>query len=337
MDNIIIKNSMPSISILMAVKNGLPYLDEAIKSVLNQTHADFQLVVVDDASTDGTVEYIGSLSDDRILLVSAIGAGLVDALNTGLEYCTAPLVARMDADDVCMENRLALQFKAMSQCPDIGVLFSGYQVIDEASSAVKVIRPKFKDQNQIRESLLIQGGHINLLHPSVMIRTDILRSVGGYRRYLHAEDRDLWIRLVDVVKFEILDDTLLNYRLNSTGVSAKNRAFQSKSAVLAVVNYEIIRRFGVDLYVEDRTTWRAFDEYMTNIIFDHAGSMEAFEEFKKLVREVHIGKALLVVVSNLFDDPKWFFPRSRAKQFRVLVGDIVNLYVLLKRHATFSK
>src|SRR4051794_36039928 len=97
----------PALTVLMPVYNGMPYLREALDSILSQSFENFELLIIDDGSKDGTADFVRSYSDSRIRLISRPNKGLIDTLNEGLEIATTPLIARFDADDICMENRLA--------------------------------------------------------------------------------------------------------------------------------------------------------------------------------------------------------------------------------------
>ena len=121
---------IPSISVVMPVHNGGTYLRQAVDSILGQTFPDFELIVVDDRSTDGAVEALGRIGDPRMRIVANAGAGLVAALNTGLVAARGALIARMDADDIALPERFARQFEYLGAHPEIAVLGTAVILID---------------------------------------------------------------------------------------------------------------------------------------------------------------------------------------------------------------
>jgi len=215
----------PRVSVLMAVHNGQSYLGQAIESLLSQTLGDFELVVVDDASTDDTPLLLESAAhrDCRIVrLRNDKNLGLAGALNRGLTICRASLVARADADDVFMPERLERQARFMEQNLDVGVLGTAVEFIDE--------------KGQHREDKLqhfhTQPAHLRFhthlgccfWHSTVMFRPELVRSVGGYdaARFIHGpEDYDLWAKLIEKTAFQNLPEVLVKQRLHGTSVTAK--------------------------------------------------------------------------------------------------------------------
>src|SRR5687768_185935 len=175
---------VPRVSVLVAVYNGLPYVEEAIQSVLDQSFTDFELIVVDDASTDATPAALERFRRQdprvRVLRMEANG-GPVLAANRGLAEVRAPLVARLDADDVCRAERLALQVEAFEREPGLVLLGSAFDYIDAAGRVVGHGNPP-QDDAALQATLIEHGNPF--CHPSVLMRTDALRSLGGYRQVL---------------------------------------------------------------------------------------------------------------------------------------------------------
>jgi glycosyltransferase involved in cell wall biosynthesis len=220
------------LSILMPVFNAEKYVREAVESILGQRFSDFELIVVDDGSTDGSGDILRSFTDPRIRrLDNGRNLGLVPSLNRGIEACRGRYIARMDADDVSLPDRLERQFRFLEAHPSIGVCGSWAQVIDEDSRMVgRIVRPT--DPVDVRMHLLFS---VPLVHPSCCIRAELLRGY-LYRDVPAAEDYDLWSRMNDGVRMANLPAVLLQYRWHEANVSKAKRAIQDGH------KQEIIRR-----------------------------------------------------------------------------------------------
>lgn len=220
--------SAPRVSVLMAVRNGELHLEEAIRSVLDQTFTDFECIVVNDGSTDGTDEILRRYQryDTRIRLSRSGGNGLSHALNHGLKSATGTYVARMDADDVSLAGRLAAQVQLMEARPEVGVCGTWIETFGMGRSTV-YRHPS--DDATIRCALLFESV---LAHPSVMIRRDLF--VGARLLYdtamLHAEDYDLWVRAAQYTSLVNVPEVLLRYREHPHQVVRKHEATKRETA-----------------------------------------------------------------------------------------------------------
>jgi glycosyltransferase involved in cell wall biosynthesis len=223
----------PKISVVMPVHNGAPWLGEAIKSVLEQTFTDFELLVVDDGSTDASPEIAAALSnhDSRICAVRLPRRqGLVGTLNTALGLVRAALIARLDADDVALSGRLAAQARYFDERPALALLGTAAERIDEAGRLIGHVRPA-TDPEQLRHILEKSNPFI---HSSVMMRTQLVRRLGGYREpFLGAEDFDLWLRVSEHGTIANLAEPLVRYRVHGGNVSERLRLRQCFSSRLA--------------------------------------------------------------------------------------------------------
>lgn len=208
----------PAVSVLMPVYNGERFLAEAIESILGQTFADFEFVIVDDGSTDTSPAILADYAsrDPRIRVVTQANAGIVAALNRGLAECRTALVARMDADDVSLPTRLERQVAFLATRPMVAVVGTAVQRISETGAAGPEVRHPAAWQAIARG---LRHGNC-LAHPSVMMRRDAVMEVGGYREFLrHAEDYDLWTRVAERQELANLPDCLLRYRVHGGQVS----------------------------------------------------------------------------------------------------------------------
>ncbi|MGE0878452.1 MAG: glycosyltransferase [Acidimicrobiia bacterium] len=218
---------MPRVSVLMAAYNAEQHIGEAIESVLRQTFTDWELVIVDDGSTDATAALVRTCDDPRVRLHRlAKNSGLVAALNTGLSLCRAPLVARFDADDRCLPGRLAAQVARMEAEPALGLLGASAIEIDRSGVATGTRTspggPEVVDRLRWRNAVV---------HPAAMFRRSVAESVGGYQakagRY---EDYDLWLRIGAVAGIDNVIEPLLEYRVHAGQVTAR-RTFAWQAAL----------------------------------------------------------------------------------------------------------
>lgn len=224
--------SSPSITVAMSVFNNAPYLAQAIEAICAQTHGDFEFLIVNDGSRDGSAAIIDAYAarDRRIRAIHQENRGLVTSLNRMLDEAQAPLVARMDGDDDCHPERLARQYAFMKSNPDHGVV--GTQSISFDDSGARWASPLFPvDDAEVRAAM---GSRNVLCHPSVVMRRDLVRDAGGYRRqFVHCEDRDLWLRLSERSKLASLPEALTYYRRSPGQVSNRHVVVQAVGAAMA--------------------------------------------------------------------------------------------------------
>ncbi len=212
--------SIPLISVLVPVYNGMPYLPETIESIRAQTFVDFELIALDDGSTDASAQYLSSVADKRLRVERLQRGGLSAALNHGLRIARAPIVARIDADDVALPDRLRLQFEFLSQHPECVALGCQSQHINERGEAVGEGRYPTSPA-AIRWEALFRSP---VLHPGSMYRRDHVLALGGYRKEFDvAEDYDLWTRLLTRGTLANLPQQLLRYRIHSRSVCAVHK------------------------------------------------------------------------------------------------------------------
>jgi hypothetical protein len=224
----------PTVSVILPVYNGEPYLAEAVESILGQTFGDFELIAIcDPSSIDNSRSLLDDVArrDSRVCVLEGPVRSLVAALNLGLSRARGDFMARMDADDVCQSNRFARQVEHLRTNPDIAVVGSAITLIDAAGKVVREIDYPLTPAEVDR--FLIETGCV-LAHPSVMMRRDAILSVGGYRDlFQHAEDYDLWLRLAERHSLANLPDRLLRYRHHGSKDSLRHAAAQQLATHLA--------------------------------------------------------------------------------------------------------
>ena len=216
----------PAISVLMPVYNGERFLAEAIESILGQTFTDFEFVIIDDGSTDASPAILAryAAQDRRIRIRRQQNLGIVAALNQGLAECVAPLVARMDADDVSMPTRFETQLPFMERNSTFAVVGTSFQVISEDGRRGSIVRfPQSASEVKVR----LRDDNC-LAHPTVMMRRAAVLESGGYRELLrHSEDYDLWTRLAEKYPLANMSECLLQYRMHSQQVTSQHAETQT--------------------------------------------------------------------------------------------------------------
>lgn len=207
----------PKITVLMPAYNAEKYINKAICSVLTQTFTDFELLIINDGSTDNTEKIIRSFSDDRIRLINQSNQGIAGALNMGLMNANAKLVARFDADDICMPDRLLVQYNFLSTHPDHIIVGSDADYIDMNENYVFTCRLPAHTNEEIQELTL---NKCPFIHSAVLFRKEPIIQAGGYDTHAYSfEDHLLWSRVIKLGKAYNLSQTLLKVRLNPESIS----------------------------------------------------------------------------------------------------------------------
>jgi glycosyltransferase involved in cell wall biosynthesis len=222
----------PVISVIMPVRNGAQWLAEAVASVRRQEFGDFEFLIVDDGSDDGTAPMLATFADAdrRIRVLRQAQQGIVAALNTAIAAARAPYLARLDADDRAKPDRLGKQLAFMQAHEEIGLLGSRAEQIDATGAIIGRLAPP-TDGARLAHVLSRTNPFI---HSSVMMRTARVRRVGGYRAaFKAAEDYDLWLRMAEAGGVANLADYLTQYRRHGTNLSQLDAIRQSFSVRLA--------------------------------------------------------------------------------------------------------
>jgi len=229
----------PAISVAMSVYNSARFLAPALESILAQTFTDFELLVLDDGSTDASRAVIEAYSarDPRIQLISRENRGLVASLNQLLASARAPIIARMDADDISEPERFALQYAFLLANPDHGVVGCRTDDIDDHDRPWPCPSPLHTLTHEGIVAAIARDEPL-LCHPAVMFRRDVVLSVGGYHgAFRHCEDYDLWLRLASVTQMANLPERLIRYRHYPEQVSSRHATEQQIGAAIAKLAY----------------------------------------------------------------------------------------------------
>jgi glycosyltransferase involved in cell wall biosynthesis len=212
--------TQPAVSVNMPAFNAGAFLEPAVRSILAQTFTDFELLVIDDGSTDGSVERITAISDPRIrILRNARNLGIVASRNRAIAESRAPLIAILDSDDIAHPHRLARQVSAFEQDPRLGLVGCVADLIDATGRVFGMTGSVGTDAELRRD--LVQGNRF--VHSTVMMRTEAVRAAGGYRpEFEPAEDYALFLQIM-LADYRLLNlpERLVQYRVHTAQVSQR--------------------------------------------------------------------------------------------------------------------
>lgn len=223
------------VSVLLAVRNGLPYVENAIASVLGQTMTSIELIVIDDGSEDGTGALLDDLAgrDGRLhVLRNPHSIGLTRSLNLALQAARGSYIARIDHDDLWLEQKLALQLDYLERNPQIGLLATAYREDDLAGRWTRIpLLPMCRTDVEIRTALYRFNP---FFHSSILIRRGLLIALGGYdESYRYAQDYELWTRLLTCTQAATLPDVLCVRRVGNSNISYRKERAQRFNALRA--------------------------------------------------------------------------------------------------------
>lgn len=220
----------PAVSVLIPVYNAERYIAEAVESILAQTFADFELLIVDDGSTDSSLFIVEAYArrDDRIRVTSRKNCGIVATRNELLSKSIGQYCALLDADDIALPERLSHQVRYMEQHPHVVVVGSRVLLIDSDGEPIHEMADLFTHEQIDRQHL---EGITQIYHPSAMLRREAVEQVGGYRDdYPSAEDLDLYLRLAEIGQVVNLADVLTRYRQHLASDGYTRRQLQIRCA-----------------------------------------------------------------------------------------------------------
>lgn len=232
-------NSTVSVSILLSVRNGLPYLTEAVASVLAQCGPSLELIVIDDGSNDGSGAWLDTLSaqDGRVRVVhNNVPLGLTRCLNLALGYAIGKYVARIDHDDLWLDKKLAKQTSYLDLHPEVGLLGTTYREEDIGGCwSRRPLLPLCHTDADIRAALYCFNP---FFHSSILIRRDLLTSLGGYdERYRYSQDYALWVQVLRQTQAAILPEVLCLRRVGEDNISFRKERAQRFNALRAKLTW----------------------------------------------------------------------------------------------------
>ncbi len=232
------KSKSPRVSVVMGVYNAAETIEASLQSLCQQTYKDFEILVVDDGSTDSTPKILAQIAqnDPRLHVIRQANSGLTASLITGCERAQGEFIARQDADDYSLPNRLSEQLKQIERNPEIALVTSWVEDVSDEGHSLEIHRDK-----ELR--LALPSGRVIHLpgvpaHGSVMMRRTAFETVGGYRKcFYYAQDSDLWLRLHEAGSFITIPEVLYRRTIASTCISSRFRTAQSSFCRFAQESY----------------------------------------------------------------------------------------------------
>jgi len=310
-------NQYKKVSIIMPVYNGEKYLEAAIDSIRNQSYKNWELIVINDGSTDNTENIIGQYADNRLKYVkNEANLGLIPTLNKAINFCDGEYIARMDADDICEKDRLSKQVKFLDKHSSIAMCGTNAIVIDEnGNKKGNIVNVSSNDYIQI--NLLFS---VPIIHPSVMLRSQVLKNYRYDENYKHIEDYELWCRIADEHKICNLSSKLLEYRWHTSNISVQNNSVQEKRKDKVITNQ--LNKIGLNPSQEELLLHRiSFMQYdvkggVEKHQFDNFSGLNLW--FNKLVEANQIKKRYNRNKFIAFLWSRWIVLCIKQKQYRTI-------------------
>lgn len=265
---------MSLVTIGLPVYNAMPFLPETIDSLLRQTYSDFQVLAIDDGSTDDSLDYLKSIQDSRFKIITQSNRGLTATLNRMLAETQTPWLIRQDADDIAYPNRIELIAEHINRYPDAGMFYSYAKYYQNAESFGTFRTTKASPD--ILSSLTKAGYLLAICHPTAALNVAKTKELGGYRFDLHIEDIDLWWRMALLHEIRLIPEETVGFRLNTNSVSSSNLREQSTNTLyvqylllshlwdLQPLPYELVKEQLVMLLDNKKLNFRT-NMRMTNI------------------------------------------------------------------------
>ena len=308
------------VTVLMSVYNGEKFLREAIDSILIQSYPDFEFLIIDDSSTDRTPEIIRSYQDPRIKIIrNSENLGLTKSLNKGLSLAQGEYIARMDADDISYPNRLDEQIYYLDCNPDVAMVGTGRENIDEDGKVIGIVIPP----NVVSFECLIEGNQFQ--HSSVMFRKEIVLKEGGYCPFMQCcQDYHLWLKLSRNYPLHNIPEVLSKLRIQKESVSNKKVHESALSHIFAIrISKKLMQEDDICYDMDAIQLTKEEHVFYLNRLAAYHRINENFKEARKIYFEI------------IFMDP-WNLT-SLANYFRMFLGRrfvsvTTKIYIILREN-----
>lgn len=309
------------LTVLMPVYNAENYLKQAIESILNQTYKDFDLLIINDGSTDKSAAIVQSFSDDRIIFIeNEQNMGIVKTLNRGIDLIKGDYIVRMDSDDICLPQRFEKQLSFMDQHPAIAVAGSSIELFND--EGVRKTITVETDPKRIRTQLMFEAA---LKHPSVIIRTSVLKENDYLYDIEHkaTEDLGLWQKLSFNHDLGNIEEVLLEYRDNEFGITRTAEKNQTERDLAHMRVYEqLFNHLNMSYTENDLMAYRNFINHQLD--FSEKGSQELAQVLSQLRQHLNQDRYDI----NFFDKKVSTYYRNNALRQSV---------TFTKSHAIYKK
>jgi len=281
----------PTISVIITVYNSEKYISEAVQSILDQTYDNFELIIIDDGSTDNSLDILTDFArtDKRIRLISRENKGIVVSSNEGVSLAQGKYIARMDSDDISVTDRFEKQLNFLIANPSVVAASGWYQYMDEKGRKLTTIKMPL-DNESIQKSCM--EGVPALCHGAVMIRQSALKEICGYDSAFKkaTEDLDLFLRLGEVGELGNISDTILKVRLHSQSIGARKRQLQFDMARFA--SDRACKRRGIDVKFVPAKPWRSGEDNDSQFDFLIRCGWWAFNAGERMTAIIYSVKAI---------------------------------------------
>lgn len=303
--------ALPLVSVVMPVYNAAPYLEESIHSILKQTYSNFEFIIFNDGSTDGSATIIAAAAarDQRIVFVDGPNRGLVAQLNHGLDKAQGVYLARMDADDIAPAERLAQQVAYLEANPAVGLCGGAVRMFGPGLNTL-VHLPE--DDATIRYTLCWQNA---FFHPAVTLRRSVLLTHGlRYREeYMTAEDYQLWCEMSRVTQLHNLPEVMLNYRVHPQQVTRVQSARGQQTT--ARIQEEQMAQLGIVLTSEERAGFELLNTGHRHSHFQLAD----YQRISRFIQQIYTrfqGNPEATAVAYRVLNFQWYAVLKAATRFR---------------------
>jgi len=300
----------PTISVVMSVYNGEKYLKKSVQSILDQTFENFEFIIIDDGSTDKTLEILESYDDLRIKIISQKNIRLTKSLNKALSLSNGEFIARIDADDYAMPDRFEKQLYFLQHKTDVVLVGCNALLIDEYGKQIG--KAEFPNEH-VELVTQLEKGMSGFPHSSFFFRNEVVRQIGGYNeRYIKAQDKYLLLRLCQKYRIACISKPLIALRLSSNSFThSDDRYLQSKYDIAALINYFRYKNGKEDLSMAPKEKWESFFKDVERW-FDNRGygrkwdAKKYFRQARSVIRRKKILKAIRLFGLALKSDALFF-------------------------------
>lgn len=315
--------AQPLITVGLPVYNAMPYLPEAMESLFAQQHSDFEILAVVDGATDGSFEYLRSLTSSRstgprLRILTQNNQGITPTLNRILRECHTPWLVRQDADDISHPTRIARLLSAIQSTPNAGMFYS-LANYHPRGRAVGTFRCTRGTPQQLRE--IVRNGYLlSICHPTVALNVEKTLNLGGYRIGLHNEDADLWWRMALEHEIHCIPEELVGFRQHESSVSARNLAEQMVAALY--VQYLLLSHLRRRTPLSLAAVHSRLQELLSP---KKLRAKERLREFNIRLAQKHYLRAAAALSASAAASPTHLFARLRDEFMRPRSGNpIIN-------------
>ncbi|WP_180271139.1 glycosyltransferase family 2 protein [Fredinandcohnia onubensis] len=260
----------PLVTVFIPVYNSEEYLEEALKSIINQTYQNLEILIVDDGSTDQSVSIINSINDSRIHVISNDGnKGIPYSRNVGLEHAKGKYMAIMDADDIALPNRIERQVQFMEKNKEIDAIGTFYELF--GGRLTRTFKPKYITSDEIKAQLLFFS---QIGNPTAMIRLGTLKKhkITYNLSYFVAQDYDMWVQISKVGNLHILPEVLLKYRTGHSNITKKSQQEKAtkRKKIIDSIHKDILTYYKMDFTDEEMEVYNDFFNDTSSEVDQHS-------------------------------------------------------------------